>query len=176
MANIVYIACSIDGYIARSNGDLDWLINIPNENNNDYGYNDFIKRVDGIIIGRKTFETVLSFSKWPYDKPVFILSKKINEVPMNIKDKAVFYNGEIKAIIDQLNKRGMNNLYIDGGKTIQSFLKEDLIDEMIITTVSTILGSGIKLFEEMNKTLEFECEKIEQINKYLVKKYYKRKR
>ena len=74
MANIVYIATSLDGYIARKDGSIDWLTDIPNPEGSDFGFSAFMERIDGIIMGRGTFETVLSFGQWPYSKPVFVLS------------------------------------------------------------------------------------------------------
>ncbi len=176
MANIVYIASSLDGFIALPNGDMGWLNNVPNEENSDYGYYEFLKRIDGILMGRNTYETVLEFGQWPYTQPVFVLSNTLKIIPEVLNGKAEIVNGELEDILDKLKMRGINNIYIDGGKTIQSFLKEDLIDEMIITTVSILLGEGISLFGEIKRNLKFNCEKVEHITPYLVKHYYKRDR
>ncbi len=174
MANYVYIACSLDGFIAKPDGNLDWLINIPNANNDDYGYSKYIEKIDGIIMGKNTFETVLSFPEWPYQKPVFVLSNSLKTIPEEVKDKVEVVSGDITEIIESLNQRGIKNIYIDGGKTIQSFLKEDLIDEMIVTTVATILGEGISLFGNIGIEKHFRIEKVERLNEYMVKTYYKR--
>jgi len=176
MTNIVYIATSLDGFIARPNGEIDWLNNIPNPSNSDFGYNEFINRIDGVLMGRNTYESVLGFGSWPYTQPVFILSNTLETLPEELKNKAEIVNGELKDILKRLKMRKINNLYVDGGKTIQSFLKEDLIDEMIITTVSILLGEGIPLFGDgyQIRDLKFNCEKVEFINQYLVKHYYKR--
>ena len=178
MTNIVYIATSLDGFIARPNGDIDWLNNIPNPTNSDFGYNEFINRIDGVLMGRNTYEAVREFGSWPYTQPVFILSNTLETLPEELNNKAEIVKGELKDIIKSLKMRKINNLYVDGGKTIQSFLKEDLIDEMIITTVSILLGEGIPLFGDMDgdkiEDLKFNCEKVEFINQHLVKHYYKR--
>ncbi len=174
MSIFIYIATTIDGYIATNNGGLDWLMDVPNPDNNDFGFNDFMNSVDAIIMGRKTYEMVLSFGEWPYLKKVFVLSNTLNEVPVELKDKVEIINGEIPKIITKLNKRGFVNLYIDGGKTIQSFLKLGLIDEMIITRVPVLLGCGIPLFDSLEKPINFEVVKTEVLNDVLVKNHYRR--
>ncbi len=176
MANIVYIATSLDGYIARKDGNIDWLMELPNPDNSDYGFSDFMKRIDGLIMGRNTFELVLKFGQWPYIKPVFVLSGTMNELPADVRKKAELIHGEPNIVVNELKDRGFENLYIDGGKTIQSFLKQDLIDEIIITRIPIILGSGIPLFEKMDLELRFEHVQTEVLNKAMVKSSYLRKK
>lgn len=174
MANFVYIACSLDGFIAKPDGNLDWLNTIPNDNNDDYGYSQFIERIDGIIMGKNTFEAVVGFPEWPYTKPVFVVSNSLKSIPEEVKGKAEVVHGDIRKIIEDLKRRGIKNIYVDGGKTIQFFLKEDLIDEMIITTVSKIIGDGIPLLGRIGIEKTFKVKKIERLNEYLVKTYYRR--
>jgi dihydrofolate reductase len=176
MSNIVYIATSIDGYIAREDGSYDWLMDLPNPDKSDYGFSEFMKRIDGIILGRKTYETVLTFGEWLYTKPVFVLSDSFKELPGKFSGKAEIVNGELKNIIESLAKKGIHNLYIDGGKTIQSFLNQDLIDEMIITRIPILLGAGISLFGKNHSELTFEHTATEVYNNMLVKSRYTRKR
>ena len=174
--NIVYVAQSIDGYIADKNGGLDWLQTVPNPDNSDMGYNSFIKQIDAIIIGRNTFETVCSFDcEWPYTLPVFVLSNSLKSIPDSHKDKAELVNGSLKDILKNLNSRGLNQIYIDGGKTVQNFLKEDLVDDLIITTIPVILGGGYPLFAELPKTIEFELIKSELFLNQIVQNHYRRK-
>lgn len=145
--NSVFIAQSTDGYIADKDGKIDWLNQIPNPNNIDMGYNSFINRIDAIIMGRKTLKTIIGFDvEWPYSKPVFVLSSKIKITPQELADKVEVLNDTPLKIIETLQKKGYNNNYIDGGVCIQNFLKEDLIDEMIITTIPILLGEGHRLF------------------------------
>ena len=172
MRTVVYIATSLDGFIARSDGDIEWLINIPNPDNSDFGYGEFISRIDAILMGRNTYETALSFEPWPYNRPVFVLSNILENVPQELEGRAEIINGDLKDILNRLKAKRIKNLYIDGGRTIQSFLKEDLIDEMIITTVPILLGEGIPLFGHLEEDLKFMCEKVEFISEYLVKHYY----
>ncbi|UTB32506.1 MAG: hypothetical protein NKF70_13620 [Methanobacterium sp. ERen5] len=90
--NYVYIATSLDGFIARSDGGLDWLLNLDDPED-DYGFADFIEKIDALVIGRKTFETVLNFDEKPYPKPVFVLSTTIQTVPSKLHGKVEVLNG-----------------------------------------------------------------------------------
>ena len=176
MKNIVYIATSIDGYIATPEGGLDWLENLPNPGNNDFGFNDFMNTIDAIVMGRNTFEKVLLFGSWPYNKKVFVLSNTLKVIPEKLSEKAEIVSGDIPDIVSKLNKNGFSNLYIDGGKTIQSFLKFDLIDEMIISNVSLLLGKGIPLFAFLNEPIDFIVKKTNKVNENLVQTHYIRQR
>ena len=155
--NKVFIATSLDGYIADKNGEIDWLHSIPNPDNLDMGYGAFISQIDALVMGRTTFETVCGFDIWPYQKSVFVLSNSLKNVPKKFEGKAEIVNGTLKEILDKIYAKGCYKLYIDGGKTIQSFLAEDLIDEMTITIIPYLLGGGIPLFSEHSDRLEFEC-------------------
>ena len=174
MANIVYIATSLDGFIARKDGSIDWLMDIPNPEKSDYGFSAFMERIDGILMGRNTFETVVSFGQWPYTKPVYVLSSVLKDVPADLRDKAELVQGDLPGIIASLKSKGIKHLYIDGGRTIQSFLKLDLIDELIITRIPIILGSGIPLFVDMDREIKLELAHNEVLNKDLVKSTYSR--
>lgn len=172
MANSVYIATSLDGFIATSDGGLDWLEESPNPEQTDYGYAEFMSSIDAIIMGRNTFEKILTFWEWPYEKPVFILSHHLTKLPENLFNKAEIMSGDIKRLVNQLNQRGYQNLYIDGGRVIQSFLQEDLIDEMILTRIPILLGKGFPLFGKLDRHLKFRHKKTEIYNETLVKSYY----
>jgi len=172
--NYIYIATSIDGFIAKPDGSLDWLeeLDKPEDPEDDYGFADFLDKIDALVMGRKTFETVENFQNWPFNKPVFVLSTTMEKLPEKHHGKVEILNGEPKDILNHLNQRGFENLYIDGGQTIQRFLMEDLIDEMIITTASIILGEGIPLFHGLSGDMKFKCVNVEVLNPYLVKHYY----
>ncbi|MCU4338005.1 dihydrofolate reductase family protein [Acinetobacter dispersus] len=176
MSNIVYIATSLDGYIADKNNQLDWLHEAASSDQSDFGFSEFLERIDAIIMGRNTLDTVLSFGgEWPYQKPVFILSNTLTDVPPELKGKVYLEKGSLKDIVARLNKNGYINLYVDGGITIQNFLKEDLIDEMIISTIPTLLGGGKSLFCDLKKPLKFQYLKTEVYQDSIVKNYYVRK-
>jgi len=175
--NIVFIATSIDGFIADKEGGLDWLHSIPNPDINDMGYGELIDRVDALIMGRVTFETVCGFDcDWPYTKPVFVLSNSLKNIDEKYKDKVQLVNGDIKDVVKELNHKGFKILYIDGGTTIQSFLKEDLIDEMIITTIPILLGGGFPLFNETPNKLSFELKESKVFLNQIVQNHFIRKK
>ena len=153
--NMVFMARSLDGYIADKNGGLDWLNSVPNPDHLDLGYEKFIKNVDAIVMGRTTFDVVCRFGiQWPYKIPVFVLSSTMESLPEELKDKVDILKGTPTKILALIHKKGYTQLYIDGGTTIQSFLKEDLIDELIITTIPVLLGGGTPLFGELPKEMK----------------------
>lgn len=172
MANIIYIATSIDGYIARKDGSIDWLMDLPNPDESDFGFSEFIKNIDAIVMGRNTFELVQTFDNWPYTKPLFVLSSTLKSIPEKLIGKAELIQGDPLSVLKKLNARNYFNLYIDGGKTIQEFLKLNLIDEMIITRIPILLGKGIPLFGELNKEQKFKLIKSEVLINALVKDHY----
>ncbi len=174
MTNFVYIATSLDGFIATSDGGLNWLDEIPNLEKSDFGYAEFMSGVDAIVMGRKTFEKILTFDDWPYDKPVYVLSKSKVNIPKELENKVEILNGTPRKVTNLLKELGHQNLYIDGGITIQGFLEEDLIDKMIITRVPVLLGEGIPLFGKLTQRLYFKHEKTESLNEILSKSYYTR--
>lgn len=150
----VFIATSLDGFIARPDGALDWL---PAGGGEPHGYDEFIATVDAILIGRKTFETVLSFDAWPYGrKPVVVLSRTLSAVTVPEGAVCERMEGSPREIADRLAARGMEHLYVDGGITVQGFLREGLIQRMTITRIPVLLGSGIPLFGPMTGDLRFE--------------------
>jgi len=174
MKTIIYIATSLDGFIARKDGSIDWLNNIENPTNEDYGYNEFIKKIDALVIGRGTYEFVLNSPRWPYQKKVFLLSTTIKSVLDILKDKLTLLSMTPKEIVSYLSKNGYSNIYVDGGITIQNFLKEDLIDEMIITRIPVLIGSGIPLFGKLDNDINFRHIETNVYPNGLVKSHYKR--
>ena len=176
MLNIVYITTSIDGFIAKKDGGINWLFDVPNPDNSDYGFQEFLNSIDAIVMGRNTFELVQTFTEWPYYKPVFVLSNALKSVPESLSGKAEILNGSPEFIVKELNARKFFNLYIDGGKTIQGFLKLGLIDEIVITRIPILLGEGIPLFAELTKEQKFEHVNTTVFNNALVRSHYKRRK
>ena len=172
MVNYVYIATSLDGFIAKEDGNTDWLKEFLKQDQSDYGYSEFMSGIDAIIMGRNTFEVILTYDFWPYDKPEYVLSNSLVRVPEDIAGKAEIIKGDIKRNVGKLKNRGYQNLYIDGGRAIQSFLEEDLIDELIILQVPILLGNGIPLFGKLKDSLKFKLDKTESFNDTLIKCYY----
>lgn len=139
----VFVGTSVDGYIARLDGGLDWL---PSGGGEPHGYDEFMASVDALVIGRKTYDTVLAFPDWPYGtKPIFVLSMSAL-APWPPGAVVEHMSGEPVEIAEKLADRGFQHLYIDGGVTIQRFLAAGLIQRLIVTRVPVLLGSGIPLF------------------------------
>ena len=144
----VYIATSLDGFIARTDGALDWLpAGDAEEGGEDYGYAAFMDSVDILVMGRCTYQQVLTFGDWPYgDTPVVVLSRRTLEVPAVLAATVEVMACPPVELIERLAQRGAKHLYIDGGQTIQGFLRAGLIQQLIITRVPILIGSGIPLF------------------------------
>ena len=150
----VFIATSLDGYIARKDGAIDWL---PGDDVEPHGYDEFIASVDAIVIGRKTFETVLSFGGWAYGtKPVVVLSSTPDALKAPQEAVCDFMTGSPGEIVQKLEARGFRHLYIDGGVTIQRFLEAGLIQSVIITRIPVLLGSGLPLFGPLSRDVRLE--------------------
>ena len=158
MTNYVYIAQSLDGFIAGPNGELEWLNEIENPDGIDFGYAEFIGQIDALVMGRKTFEVVMSFNDWPYFKPVYVASSTLKSIPQKLAGKAFITKGIPLEIVEMLNSKGLRNLYIDGGALIQSFLSAGLIDKLIITTIPVILGAGIPLFGSLGSKTRLKLD------------------
>ena len=139
----VFVGTSLDGFIARPNGALDFLDAGGNE---PHGYEEFMASVDALVIGRHTFETALSFGGWVYGtKPVFVLSTRaLPPLPPGAVVERLA--GDPVAIVRQLDARGVRHAYVDGGITIQRFLNAGLIQRLIISRVPVLIGAGIPLF------------------------------
>jgi len=149
----VFIATSLDGFIARPDGGLDWLPEEPEP----HGYDEFIATVDAIVMGRKTFEIVLAFGAWPFgEKPVIVLSSNPSEIIAPDGAVCEAMSGTPQEIVTRLAERGMKHLYIDGGVTIQGFLEAGLIQRLTITRIPVLLGSGIPLFGHLSHDIRLE--------------------
>jgi dihydrofolate reductase len=139
----VFVGTSLDGFIARTDGRLDFLEAGGSE---PHGYEEFLATVDALVIGRKTYETVLGFGGWAYgEKPVFVLSSQ-GIVPAPPGAKVERMSGAPAEIVSRLQAQGISHIYVDGGVTIQRFLLAGLIDRLIITRVPVLIGTGIPLF------------------------------
>lgn len=155
----VYIATSLDGFIAREDGDIDWL-NAANEvvpEGEDCGFFAFLDSVDYLVMGRNTFEKVLSFGQWPYgEKPVIVLSRNEVKIPDSLP-KSVYWSSESpKTLSGRLVREGSKKIYVDGGNTIQRFLVDGLVKDITITSIPVILGRGIPLFGKLKNDIQLE--------------------
>ena len=177
MRTTVYVGTSLDGFIARPNGDLDWLDNSENHNREVLdSYNAFMSKIDAVVIGRGTFEKVLTFPSWPYEKKVFVLSTSLRQLPDAAREKAAVLSMKPGEVLRYLSNQRFSNIYVDGGKVIQAFLKEDCIDELVITRIPVLLGSGIPLFGDLDKDLRFKHVRTQVYSNGLVRSHYERKR
>lgn len=157
----VFIATSVDGFIAKVDGSVDWLHTAGNPeaemgDQADMGFNDYISSIDCMIMGRKCMDVIsnmnLTPEQWPYGETrIVVLSNTITEAPDNMKGKVELYSGDLNALISQLESEGFKHAYIDGGTTIQGFLKLKLIQEITISRAPIILGEGISLFGKSNQ-------------------------
>lgn len=160
---------SLDGFIARTNGDLDFL---PPGGGEPHGYEEFMATVDALVIGRKTYETVLSFDAWPYaEKPVVVLSTRplAAAPPGAIVERM---SGTPAEIVAQLASRGTRHIYVDGGITVQEFLRAGLIQRIIITRVPVLIGAGIPLFGPLESDIQLEHVATRQYVSGLVQSEY----
>jgi dihydrofolate reductase len=148
----VFVGTSLDGFIARANGDLDFL---PPGGGEPHGYNEFIASVDAIVIGRNTFEKVLTLGPWPYgDKRVVVLSSRPVDLSLAKGGVVEQMAGSPAEIVSQLTTTGSRHLYVDGGITIQRFLLAGLIQRLIITRVPVLIGDGIPLFGSLPRDIQ----------------------
>lgn len=170
----VFIATSLDGFIARTDGDIQWLIDLPAEGT-DYGYATFMDGVDGLVMGRNSYEKALTLGDWPYPKPVVVMSGTLTDADLR-PDLAgrVTVSAEMPAqLMRRLEAQGWSAAYVDGGKVIQSFLAEGLIAEMIITRIPVLLGAGIPLFGRLDHDIALDHVETQAFGSGLVQSHYR---
>lgn len=150
----VYIACSIDGYIARKDGNLDWL-HYGHTGDEDYGFKQFSSTIDTVVMGRNTYEVVSGFADWAYKgKRVIVLSSTLTAV----REEAELFTGALADLMNKLQEEHVKHIWVDGGVTVTRFLEAGLVDELTISIISMVLGSGIPLFSAMDR--ELKCRHI----------------
>jgi len=171
MTASVFIGTSVDGFIARPNGDLDFL---PEGGGEPHGYKEFIAGIDTIVIGRKTYETVLAFPAWPYgDKRVVVLSSRpidFSGVRGGVVEQMA---GPPQEIVSKLAASGARNVYVDGGITIQRFLRAGMIQRLTITRVPVLIGEGIPLFGALPRDVRLRHVATQHYASGLVKSEYR---
>ncbi|MBM3111386.1 dihydrofolate reductase family protein [Pseudomonas arcuscaelestis] len=147
----VYIATSLDGFIARESGELDWLM-VATTSSDDHGYAAYMASVDTLVMGRNTYEKDLTFGEWPYPhKRVVVLSSTLGAAP-----GVEVHPGPIADLVEHLRDTGAKSLYLDGGQVVQSFLREGRVDELTITRIPVLLGNGIPLFGALSKDVALQ--------------------
>lgn len=167
----VFCGISLDGFIARADGGLDFLDPYGDEESVE-AYNEFVSGIDVFVFGRGTFEKVLEFKTWPFDKPVFVLSRSLKELPEGHAGKAELLAMDPAAVIEFLTERGFTSAYIDGGRVVQSFLSAGLIDTITLSRAPVLIGSGIPLFGNIPADIELEHLRTKVCPNGLVRSYY----
>jgi dihydrofolate reductase len=152
----VFIATSLDGFIARPDGGLDWLMAFQGDGDNGYGA--FIADMDAIVMGRGTFEAVLGFGEWPYALPVVVMSRTLAsaDLPPGLVGKAEVSGDTPEELSQRMSERGWRRVYVDGGQLVQSFLREGLVADMAIFRMPVLLGAGRPLFGPLEKDIRLE--------------------
>ncbi|MGA7924011.1 MAG: dihydrofolate reductase family protein [Thermoplasmata archaeon] len=171
MRGSVFVGTSVDGFIARADGGLDWL---PPNGGEPHGYDEFMSTVDAVVIGRKTFEAVVAYDVWPYERrPVIVLSTSLRDVKVPVGAVVEHMSGLPSGIASRLADRGVQHMYVDGGMTIRGFLKAGLIQRLTITRVPVLLGSGIPLFGALPHDIRLEHVATQAYPSGLVKTEYR---
>jgi dihydrofolate reductase len=173
----VFIATSLDGFIARKDSDIEWLLSRDNPSEN-HGYDSFIENMSGIIMGRGSYEKVRTFDTWPYSKPVLVLSKLLasSPVPEQLNGRVRFSDLSPRAAMEMLASEGWHRVYVDGGQIIQSFLREGLITDMIITQIPVLIGEGRPLFGSLNGDISLTHLETKAFASGLVQSHYRVKK
>ena len=170
----VYIAVSLDGFVAREDGTLDWLMK-QNTEGEDFGYEAFMASVDGLVMGRGSYEAVAAFDTWPYKKPVIVMSKSLKpkDIPSRLQGRVSLSSETPQELMHRLETEHWKAAYIDGGLIVQSFMQAGLIDELTLTRVPILLGSGKPLFGPLKKDIDLEHMSTKSYNSGLVHSHYK---
>lgn len=173
----VFIGTSLDGFIARKNDDIAWLTEYPTLGE-DHGFNAHMARVDGVIMGRGTYEVIKDMQPWYYSKPVVVLSRSLTQadIPAQIADKVEVMNATPEDAMQRLDERGWNAAYVDGGTVIQSFLRAGLIDDMVISRIPVLIGEGISLFGPLEGDLMLDHVRSQAFPSGMVQSVYRVKR
>ncbi len=167
----VFIAISLDGYIARADGSIDYL-SIVERAGEDYGYRAFVDSVDTLVIGRSTYDLALTFDPWPYaGKRCIVLTRSERESQHGEE----FFAGNPRALVERLAANGAKRAYIDGGAVIQQFLAARLIDDLTLSVIPVLLGTGIRLFGDTEGDLSLELVRSQSFESGLVQLTYRPK-
>ena len=171
----LYIATSLDGYVARPDGSLDWLTQFPNPDQLDYGYPEFYAGIDTVVMGRKTYEEILGFDvPWPYaDCTSYVVSSNA-DLPLKTEDTKLLGGNFAEALKEEKTKDGKNIWLVGGGGLVKACMEHELVDELIWTIIPVVLGEGIPLFPKGVKETSFKLTKAEGLSTGAVMLWYAR--
>lgn len=170
----IFMATSLDGFIARRDHTLDWLI-AHTDTEEDHGYEAFMDTVDGVVMGRATFKTVLGLGNWPYAKPVIVASSSLAEadIPPELASKVKLTQLAPRQLMQSLSDAGWSRVYVDGGRLAQSFLRAGLISDITLTLIPVLLGDGRSLFGETEDDIALELQEAKSFPTGLVQLHYR---
>lgn len=170
----VFIAMSLDGFIARSDHSIDWLLRQKTDGE-DHGFDAFISGVDCMVMGSGTFRTVADFDPWPYKVPVVVMSRSLGktEIPERLQDSVEISGESPEQLMAGLKSRGWNRAYVDGEQVIQSFLRAGLIEDMTVTVIPILIGEGRRLFGALEKDIDLELTYTKSFPSGLVSNTYR---
>ncbi len=153
----VFVATSLDGFIARKDNGLDWLMKHPTADG-DGGFGAFMESVDGLVMGAETYRTVLGFGQWPYTRKVVVASRSLTDadVPDILRDRVRISALAPAELMAELGAQGWRRVYVDGGRLVQSFLRAGLIQDLCITQVPVLIGDGLRLFGPLEQDIELK--------------------
>lgn len=168
----LYIATSLDGFIARENGSIDWLTKYENNPETDYGYSEFYASIGKVLMGRKTYEQALGFGEWPYrEKKSYVFTRQKESIRR--ENNVEFISEDIGEFVRQLKRNTEEDIWLVGGsQIIKVFFEENLVQDLIVFVVPMILGSGIPLFDHIGKEIGFRTGRVERYENGLVKLEY----
>jgi dihydrofolate reductase len=145
----IYIATSLDGFIARKDGDIDWL-SVVERAGEDYGYRRFHDSVDTVVVGRNTYELALGFETWPYVRKRCIV---LTHAALASRHAEEFASGDVSALVEKLSASGAKRVYVDGAAVIQQFLAAGLITDVTISILPILIGDGVRLFDATGRDI-----------------------
>ena len=168
------MAVSLDGFVARRDHRIDWLTKQETKDE-DLGYEAFIENIDGLVMGRGSYENVLTFGDWPYTKPVVVMSKTLEEssLPAELKDKVQLTKLDPSELMESLQSQGWSRVYVDGGKVVQSFIRCGLIEDLVLTTIPILIGDGLRLFGDIEGDIDLQMIDSKSFDCGLVQTHYR---
>ncbi len=171
----VFIATSLDGFVARKDHALDWLHKQPVSDSDDGGFSAFMDSVDGLVMGTGSLRTLLGFDQWVYTKPVVVLTNSLtpDDIPAHLREKVILSNATPADLMQELAERGWRRVYIDGARVVQSFLSAGLIAELTITTIPILIGEGISLFGPVDQDIDLRLESSRQLPTGMIQTSYR---